>query len=384
MSASFESAPRAPAQWFGADGRVVAGEVRFAGGEVRADNADGESRVASLQTAVVSPRLADIPRRIEFPDGVAVAVADNDFVDDALRRARHGRATGWPHRLESKKRWAVVLLLAAGFSAWAALTQGLPLAGRAVAAAASPELLRELSDEALAELTTRRLLRTSALSDAKKRRAHELFAELTAGLGEAPDDYRLRFYRMIHNGRSYPNAFALPDGTLILTDRLMYLADDDELTAVLAHELGHAKARHGVQMLTQALGAAALGALVFGDITGAAGAALLAAGYSRELEREADCFAYHALAQLDAPRQKLGDALRKLEADVAKHNAVAKPKTNPDAHSHSHSDSDSELKVESESSTADAIMEKGLEQILNYLSTHPPTEARANPQEHCP
>lgn len=52
------------------------------------------------------------------------------------------------------------------------------------------------------------------------------------------------------------NAFALPDGTLVVTDELVELAgdNDDEVLAVLAHELGHIHERHGLRLLrTQGL-----------------------------------------------------------------------------------------------------------------------------------
>ncbi len=48
------------------------------------------------------------------------------------------------------------------------------------------------------------------------------------------------------------NAFALPGGIVIVTDQLMQLAEhDDEILAVLAHEIGHVKHRHVLRGLPQ-------------------------------------------------------------------------------------------------------------------------------------
>ncbi len=51
------------------------------------------------------------------------------------------------------------------------------------------------------------------------------------------------------NGRAVgANAFALPSGIVVMTDELVELAKtDDELVAVLAHEIGHVRGRHALR-----------------------------------------------------------------------------------------------------------------------------------------
>ena len=77
--------------------------------------------------------------------------------------------------------------------------------------------------------------------------------------------------------------------------------DDDELIAVLAHELGHLNGRHAMRMVLQQSGIAVLVTAVAGDAVGmtllaaAMPAALLNARYSREFELEADDYAYALL-----------------------------------------------------------------------------------------
>jgi predicted Zn-dependent protease len=100
-----------------------------------------------------------------------------------------------------------------------------------------------------------------------------------------------------------PNAFALPGGWIYVSRGLLAIANsEDELAAVIGHEIGHVAARHAVQRETRALPIgilSALGALAGGIIGGerlarAIGAlpqvagGLLLASYSRDQEREAD------------------------------------------------------------------------------------------------
>ena len=54
---------------------------------------------------------------------------------------------------------------------------------------------------------------------------------------------------------SSPNAFALPGGKIGVNEGLLAVAtSDDQLAAVIGHEIGHVLARHGNERLTQQLG----------------------------------------------------------------------------------------------------------------------------------
>ena len=56
-------------------------------------------------------------------------------------------------------------------------------------------------------------------------------------------------------GEDEPNAFALPGGPIYVTNSLFKLVhSDDELAAVLGHEMGHVVAKHTVKQLQGAMG----------------------------------------------------------------------------------------------------------------------------------
>ncbi len=90
------------------------------------------------------------------------------------------------------------------------------------------------------------------------------------------------------------NAFTLPGGTIYVYTGTIEKATDDELAAVIAHEIGHVAARHGVKPLQVNLGFELLMAIaargvgtesaqVVNSIYG-----LLSNGFSRQDELEAD------------------------------------------------------------------------------------------------
>jgi Zn-dependent protease with chaperone function len=179
----------------------------------------------------------------------------------------------------------LVVLLAAGYL-W-----GVPLAARGVVAALPLEADATVGRVALQSVEGR-WLKPSQLPAEHKARLAAAFARMVAAA--YPDvatrpAYDLRF----HASTIGPNAFALPGGTIVLTDELVALLPgrDDAVLGVLAHELGHVRARHGMRLVVQVslLGAATSAALGdFSSVLAGVPALLGQMAYSRDAEREAD------------------------------------------------------------------------------------------------
>ena len=94
------------------------------------------------------------------------------------------------------------------------------------------------------------------------------------------------------------NAFALPGGYVYVTRGILArMSSEDELAAVVGHEIAHVAARHGAARLSRSIAAElllGLGAMLnpdlvqnYGDLVGA-GLGLAFLGYSRGQEEEAD------------------------------------------------------------------------------------------------
>lgn len=103
---------------------------------------------------------------------------------------------------------------------------------------------------------------------------------------------------------SIANAFALPGGYIYITRGLLSMMDNEaQLAAVLAHEVGHVSARHGMKRLESILGinliASLADYLIFGSgdhetargtvkVLGNVALATVSLGYSRKDEYQAD------------------------------------------------------------------------------------------------
>ena len=199
-------------------------------------------------------------------------------------------------RLQQSWRWvaASVLLLAA--LAVAMQQWGLPVLSRAVVAATPLSVDASLGRVSLTLLDDH-LMRPSKLPATEQERLRSLLAQVLAA---APAGSIPAWQLLFRDSRMGPNALALPGGVLVLTDQLVELVgrDDQVLVAVLAHEIGHLRHRHGLRMLVQVTVLGGLSALVLGDFsTVLAGAPVLLgqASYSRQAEREADAEAVRLL-----------------------------------------------------------------------------------------
>lgn len=113
------------------------------------------------------------------------------------------------------------------------------------------------------------------------------------------------------------NAFALPGGTIVMTDGLVEAAakqglSDDALVGVLAHEIGHVVHRHTTRMVVEQ-GVLNVGlSLALGDVSTvlSTGSALLTGlAYRRSHETEADCFSVALMRKAQLPAAPMADLL---------------------------------------------------------------------------
>lgn len=223
--------------------------------------------------------------------------------------------TRWPVLL------AVLVLVIAGLIAF--FRYGTPWVAAQISRHVPLAWEQNLAQEAMAQ-ADRHWLQPSQLSPERQADLRAQFDALLTHRGPelrrypayAPA-YTLQFRRGIG-----PNAFALPGGTLVMTDELAQAAaeknlGDDALLGVLAHEIGHVEHRHGTRLVVEQ-GVLNIGlGLALGDVSSLAsmaGTLLTGLAYRRQHESESDCFALALMARAGRPTAPMADLLLGLAA----------------------------------------------------------------------
>jgi len=233
-------------------------------------------------------------RVAHLPAGASLHCADSAAWDAWLHAS--GRGESLVVKAQQSWRWVLASVLALSVLLACVYVWGVPWIARATVAVIPSHVDQAIGENALRALD-QGPMQPSQLSAAEQWRIHAAFERAVAAMpaGTQPA-YRLVF----RNSRIGPNAFALPGGTMVMTDELVDLVDGDEavVTGVLAHELGHVRHRHGLRLLVQATAVGLLASAVLGDFSSllASVPVLLGqASYSRDAEREADAHAVRVL-----------------------------------------------------------------------------------------
>lgn len=347
------------------DGRSAAAktvEVRVEQGHLLIE---GEGVAVSCRAAQVTSMapVGAMPWRFSLPDGGALEIPDA-----ALLARRLGHGHDWAGRLERSGKLALAAVpLIVGFL-FAGYQWGLPWLADRGAEMVPPSLEHKLADETLKMLDNYGLTKTKLPAE-RQAALRSRFAELTRG-GNPEYKYRLEFRDAKEIG---PNAFALPGGVIVMTDQLatMKTVDDDQLLAVLAHEMGHVELRHGIRGLLRSSGLGVAVSVALGDATSigttlAALPVMLAdLQYSRNFENEADDYALALLPKRDISPCAFATVMSGIEAEMKKSDKDENEDKPSKVAAKKADGRDKQESHESEESS-----------IPSWLSTHPDTKER--------
>jgi Zn-dependent protease with chaperone function len=297
----------------------------------------------------------------------SLEIDDGPAWQAALRAA--GQRPGLAQRMQH--RWTVLLIVLLVAVAALALfyRYGTPWLATQLARHVPLDWERSLSDKVLQQMEGAPL-RPSRLPAERQAALQARFAALSqqapAQLGRYPG-YAPQ-YRLLFRSGMPANAFALPGGTVVVTDALVRKADalpqaDEAVVGVLAHEIGHVVQRHTTRMVVeQAVLNVGLG-LALGDLSGVlstGASAVTGLAYRRNHEREADCYAIALMTHAGLPTAPMGELLQALsQSQEQPKNPEAKPEQPQDARP----------APASEPSSRSALWE--------WLETHPDTADRA-------
>ncbi|MDP8100875.1 M48 family metallopeptidase [Phocoenobacter atlanticus] len=284
---------------------------------------NGETLTGEIHQLVIEPRLGNLERKIELADGSIFITSDNHSVDTLVANTKSNRFFLWLHRQESSFKRIILFTLIVIVFALSFLQWGVPWVSQKIAYIVPTEIRQVLGEQTL-EFVDEFMLEESELEDKTKTRIQQRFKDkLLPLLPDSDVNYQLRFRRFsLDDDIELANAFALPSGDIIVTDRLVEISQNsDEIDAVLLHEVGHIVNRHGLQSVVQKSLMTVIVLSVVGDTDGLAdlvvglGTAVVANRYSRDHETEADEFAFNKMLQAKIDPKSFANILNRIEAD---------------------------------------------------------------------
>lgn len=173
------------------------------------------------------------------------------------------------------------------------VAEGLPRLSVTISQSIPVSFEKRLGDFVLAQLNIMLTRESSKEPADRQQRLQRRFAEM-AKLANLPDAQLL-----MRSGTV--NAMALPGNTVVLMDGLVRHLDDDQVMAVVAHELGHLHHRHVMQrivsisMMEGVIETLAGGNSQAAKVGAMFSSALLSSAFTRTQEREADTYAIQLL-----------------------------------------------------------------------------------------
>lgn len=297
----------------------------------------------------INSRVGNAPRELCFPHGQLFITDDHEAVDDYIKSNRLFRFSIWLHRIETRFSAIFVVTICVIFMVWGFIAYGIPKAAQIIAHNLPVQTIGHFAD--ILDALDNALLKQSKLD--KRRREHIRLLAAPILRQHAALNPSLEFRSGMH-----ANAFALPGGQIVFTDSLVnLLQSDEEILAILLHELGHLQRRHFLRRIVQDSMATLLVTLVFGDIesfgliTGMP-VLFLDLSYSRNAETEADEYALLQLKKAGISLEHFSNAISNIDDFYQKHFK------------------------EQEANGGENTAPTTNHQLQNYLSTHPMTKDR--------
>lgn len=290
------------------------------------------SAVGYLDALQVSDRVGNIPRTITLSDGSVFETNDNDGLDSILKATDHQAAgVGLLHIMETRWKWITTALVLTIILAFSFFKWGLPWGANKLAYSMPIAATQKLGDGVL-ELMDSIIFEPSALPKTRQEELSGHFQQLTAKLTEAKGfKFTFHFRQMM----DLPNAMALPSGDIIVTDKLIEVAkNQQEIDAVVLHEIGHVVHRHGLQQVIQSTFVTVLLASVTGDISGSSDVLiafptfLLQSQYARHHEMDADDYAFKQMVVLKIDPKYFASIMQRMMDEERDEQSTEQPEVN--------------------------------------------------------
>ncbi|GAD01215.1 M48 family metallopeptidase [Agarivorans albus] len=273
---------------------------------------------APLSELDIAMSIGSQARAIGFSNGSRFVADEPSRLNSWLDKQGQG---SWLKTLERNVFMIILAFVVSGAAIYAAASQGLPWLSHYLAGKVPVSISQELGERTLQQFETLGFSETE-INPEQRQAIEQNFNSLVEQIDSLPMQPKLYFYRMGEDA----NAFALADGSIVVTDQLVKLLDSPEqLNGILLHELAHVAHNDVMASLVRSALISTAVVLVVGDtsilVDGLVSAAVLGVslGYSREAEQQADLFACHWSKQLDLPQDQLLAGYQHLFEDHESH-----------------------------------------------------------------
>ncbi|QOL25725.1 M48 family metallopeptidase [Thalassotalea sp. LPB0316] len=237
----------------------------------------------------VSSKLGEMPREVLLPDNGSLYIDANASIDQWLF------ADNNIGKLESNSKIVLLSLLLVPLFLFSIFKYLLP-AFAVQFADLVPSYVTQISSTNTLNALDKTVLAPSELDEETIENYVVQLAQLTGKLNIADKLFKFQFRKSEFFGA---NAFALPDGTIVITDDLVALLDNnfELLAAIVLHEIGHVERNHSMRLIAETIIASMAIDYFIGDLGGMievfAGISntIVQNQYSQKLEWEADNYA---------------------------------------------------------------------------------------------
>lgn len=246
----------------------------------------------------IGSRLGNTQRKITLKDASVFSTRENDFIDKLIKK--YLQNNNLLYTLESKLLMVFIALFVTILFVFIFFKWGLPWGSNKIAHSL-PHQTNEIISQHTLKFLDKHIFHKSKLSKKKQIYISNHFHTKLVPLNDKNKaiNYKIHFRIWGEENSSIPNALALPSGDIILTDKFIELSkNQDEIDAVLLHEMGHVVHRHGLQMLIEGTFITVAVMIIVGDSNAfvdmgvGLGSLLLSSAYSRSYESQADDYAF--------------------------------------------------------------------------------------------
>jgi Zn-dependent protease with chaperone function len=266
----------------------------------------------------VAEKLASVPREISLYDLGLVVVDSTPAVDTWL--ASNG-IQNKVSKLESSKSTVLFCAVLIPIFLYGFFKYLIPSSAILFAEYVPESLVNIASKHTLSALDSS-ILSDTSLDNETQNNYQNMWHDIISKI-DVPTQFNIQFRQSETMGA---NAFALPNGTIVITDELVELIGDnhDLLTAILLHEIGHVEHKHSMRLVSETLATSIAVNYFFADLGGLveffAGVSntIVQNQFSQKLEWEADNYSLSKLDELGIDRENFANAMQKLAETLPK------------------------------------------------------------------